>query len=100
MADGSTLQFDYDKARELETKLVKEIENIKIALDKVNKLVESCREWWKGGSEEAFIRNFMTTRKDVEKSLQRWLEDYRKLLKEVAKEKELQEKELKDALKI
>jgi len=91
-------QFDFGKARELEAKLKNEINSIKETLRQTKFKVESVREWWKGGSEEGFIRNFENTKKDVEKGLERWLDSYQKLIREVAITKEEQDAALKRAL--
>ena len=95
----ATIQhFDFGKAKELEAKLKNEINSIKETLNQTKVKVESVREWWKGGSEEGFIRNFENTKKDVEKGLERWLDSYQILIREVAMTKEEQDAALKKAL--
>jgi len=96
---GTNLEFDFGKAKELEGVFIKEVDTIKTTLDGIQtQKVEPVREWWKGGSEESFIKNFERTKKDVMKSLQKWLEEYKKLIQDVAKVKEQQEKEVQKAL--
>ncbi|MCL2048455.1 MAG: hypothetical protein FWG87_06980 [Defluviitaleaceae bacterium] len=91
-------QFDFGKATELESKIKNEINAINDTLNKTQTMVETCREWWKGGSEEGFIGNFSKTKKDVSKGLQKWLDEYQKLMKDVARVKKDQDTELKKAL--
>ncbi|GHU50695.1 hypothetical protein AGMMS49975_02240 [Clostridia bacterium] len=95
---ASNQQFDFSKATELQGKLKNEISSITDTLNKTQTMVEGVREWWKGGSEEAFIKNFENTKKDVIKGLDKWLAEYQKLIKDVAKTKEEQDNALKKAL--
>jgi uncharacterized protein YukE len=92
-------QFDFGKANELKGKLKNEITSITETLNKTKTMVEGVREWWKGGSEEEFIRNFDKTKKEVIKGLEKWLDEYQKLIQQVAKVKEEQDKEITKALK-
>jgi len=96
---GTALKFDFDKAKALEATLVKEIDSINNTLNGIQtQKVEPVRDWWSGGSEEAFIKNFEKTKKDVSKNLQKWLEEYKKLIQDVAKVKKEQEDAVKKAL--
>jgi uncharacterized protein YukE len=91
-------QFDFSRADELRGKLKGEITSITGRLNKTQKMIEEVREWWKGGSEELFIKSFEKTKKDIVKGLEKWLEGYQSLLKETAKIKEIQDAELRRVL--
>ena len=91
-------QFDFGRAADLRGKLRGELSSITDRLNKTQKMVEDVREWWKGGSEELFIRNFEKTKKDVVRGLEKWFEDYQKLLKEAINIKETQDSELRRML--
>ena len=91
-------QFDFNRAAELRSKLKSELSVVTDRLNKTQRMIEDVREWWKGGSEELFIRNFEKTKKDVVKGLEKWFEDYQKLLKEAAIIKEVQDAELRKVL--
>ena len=92
-------RFDFDRAADLQTKLKGEINAITDRLNKTQNMVEGVREWWKGGSEEAFIKNFEATKREVVKGLEKWFEENRKLISEVAKVKEDQDAELRKAFR-
>ena len=96
---AQTQRFDFDRAADLQSKLKGEISAIIDTLNKTQNMVEGVREWWKGGSEEAFIRNFEKTKKEVIRGLEKWLEENRKFIGEVAKVKEDQDTELRRALR-
>jgi uncharacterized protein YukE len=93
-------QFDYERARALEGELVSEIESINETLNRIQTTrVETVREWWRGGSEEAFIRNFESTKREVSRGLRQWLEEYKKIMRDVSRTKDDQEKALTRALR-
>ncbi|MDR0570750.1 MAG: hypothetical protein LBG71_05990 [Clostridiales Family XIII bacterium] len=99
MAGGQANQrFDFDRAAELQKNLKNEIASVMEALDRARALVEGCRAWWKGGSEDAFIKNFERTSKDAGKTLTKWLEGSAKELGGVAAVKKEQEGDLKKVL--
>jgi uncharacterized protein YukE len=82
----------------LKSTLTKEIDSITKTLDGTKKRVAGVRSWWKGGSEEGFINNFEKTKKEVEKGLRQWLEDYQRLIDKVEQTKREQDDALKRAL--
>jgi uncharacterized protein YukE len=90
--------FGFNEAQSLRTTLVKELDGINAALDNVKKVAETSKEWWKGGSEEAFIANLDKTKKDVSKNLEKWLKEYEMLIKKVEETRRAQESKLKQAL--
>lgn len=95
---ATTQNFDFDKAAALRTQLKNKIEVIDQSLDDIQNTVNGVREWWTGGSEEGFIKNFTKTKEKIRKGLQEWLKDYENLMKEVEKEKAKADDELKKAL--
>jgi len=83
--------FDEGKAEELKSQLKSEIESIKNVLNSIKQKVEAVRDWWKGGSEEGFIRNFNETQKKIIKQLEEWLKSYQDLMKQtVAAKREVE----------
>jgi len=93
-------QFDFERSQQLRSKITAEIASLDEALNKVQTKVESVREWWRGGSEEGFIRNFLSTRRDVRRGLDRWLKDYDRLVRDVERAKQEQERALEQALRV
>ena len=92
-------KFDFEQAKALQQKLKGRIETVDGMLNKMQTTVNGVRAWWKGGSEEGFIRNFETTRKQIRKGLQEWLRDYEKLTKDIATAQRKSEDDLTKALK-
>ena len=94
------LKFDFQEAKNLETKLGRELEGIKATLDNSKRSVEGVREWWKGGSEEGFIDNFESTKNEVNALLRKWLDGYKQRMQEVARIKRQQDDELRQRLSV
>jgi uncharacterized protein YukE len=93
------MTFHTQKAQDLAKALAAEISSIEDTLNKIKTTkVDTTSEWWKGESQKAFVGNFDRTKKDVVKGLKQWLEEYKKLMNDVVKAKEEQEKALKAAL--
>jgi hypothetical protein len=90
--------FDFAKAVELRNKLKNGITSIKGALDRCQAMVEECRGWWRGGSEEALIKSFAWRKKEALRDLEKWLGALQRKLKEVEDAKAGQEAALKKAL--
>ena len=93
-----TQAFDFGRASDLRNQIKNKINDIDTTLNQISTTVESCREWWKGGSEEGFIKNFDSTKKKIRKGLNDWLNDYEKLMKEVEKAKRESDSALNKAL--
>ena len=94
----ASIEFDFDKAKEFQGKLETTMEAVINELTKMETKVSRCREWWKGGSEEGFIGNFSKTKKVIDKKLKDCAKEYKKLVDEVRKNKEQEEKDMKTAL--
>ncbi|WMT42046.1 hypothetical protein RE628_06310 [Paenibacillus sp. D2_2] len=93
-------KFDFDQAKNLESKLQSEISKIEADLKKMATMVEGVRSWWSGGSEEAFISNFQTTKGEVVKSLNAWADDYKRLIQKIAEIKQQSDADLANQLRI
>jgi len=89
----ANIKFDEGLAKELGTTVRGKIDELNAELERIKTTVEGCRNWWKGGSEEGFIRNFDTTKKEVSRQLQEWLNEYDKLINAAAAEKVEDERE-------
>ena len=98
MSRRQTQQFDFAQASALESSLRNDVSYMNDALDRIKTTVETCREWWKGGSEQAFIDNFASTKKEIKQGLEKWLQEYAQLIKKVQAAKTEQENALKKAL--
>jgi len=94
----ASIEFDFDRAKNFQGKLDTTMESVIDELNKMEKKVSRCREWWKGGSEEGFISNFSKTKKTIDKKLRDCAKEYKKLVDEVRKNKEQEEKDMKTAL--
>ena len=77
-------KFDYGRATELQSKLANEIHEIEATLGKTKTMVDSCQEWWKGGSEKAFIEDFDETKKEAVKALNEWLKGLQEVIKQTS----------------
>ena len=95
----TTQRFNFDEAQKLEGKLNDEIGFIKDKLNKTQQKVGEVDQWWKGGSEKAFIENFASTKNEVVASLEKWLQEYQQLIQKVAKVKRDQDDSMARALK-
>lgn len=93
-------EFNFNEADTLKTTLKNEIDKIKSDLGRMEKKVESVTNWWKGGSEEAFIGNFKHTKNSVVTGLEQWLSDYQTLIDSIKRNKEESDKFLADQLRI
>ena len=94
----SSIQFDFDSAKAFQGKLDTTMEEVISELTKMEKKVEGCREWWKGGSEDGFIKSFANTKKTIDKKLKECAREYKKLVDEVKKVKEQEERDMKAAV--
>jgi uncharacterized protein YukE len=81
-------KFDFEKANALKTKLNQEQQKLENDLKGMVRQVEDVRQWWSGGSEEAFINNFKATKEKIVKSLSECIAGYNKLVDQVAKAKQ------------
>lgn len=93
-------KFDFGQADALKSKLKSEISKIESDLKNMAKQVEGVKSWWSGGSEDAFIGNFNTTKDQVVKSLNIWVEDYQKLIESIKQNKIESEQYLANQLKM
>ncbi|GIO85887.1 hypothetical protein J25TS5_28190 [Paenibacillus faecis] len=93
-------KFDFDQAEGLKNKLQSEIAKIESDLKRMATMVEGVKSWWSGGSEEAFIANFQTTKGQVVTSLNKWIEDYKQLIGQIAEVKRQSDADLASKLKI
>ncbi|WP_410771625.1 hypothetical protein [Fontibacillus sp. BL9] len=93
-------KFDFDQAEGLKTKLQSEIGKIEADLKRMTTMVEGCKSWWSGGSEEAFISNFQTTKAQVVTSLNKWIEDYKTLIGQIADVKRQSDADLASKLRL
>ncbi|GGH11044.1 WXG100 family type VII secretion target [Paenibacillus segetis] len=98
MADQQ--KFDFNQAEQLKTKLQSEISKIEADLKRMTAQVEGVKSWWSGGSEEAFIGNFTTTKNQVVSSLNKWIEDYKILIGQIADIKRDSDADLASKLRI
>jgi len=94
----ASIEFDFDRAKDFQGKLDKTMDSVIGELNKMETKVGKCREWWKGGSEEGFIANFSKTKKVIDKKLRDCAKEYKKLVDEVRKNKEQEEKDMKTEL--
>ncbi|MDD2234885.1 MAG: hypothetical protein PHZ11_10175 [Desulfitobacteriaceae bacterium] len=81
-------RFDFNEANRLKTQLTTEINKIESDLKHMMTMVEGVRNWWSGGSEEAFIQNFRGTKDKIEKSLNECIADYQRLIDQIARVKQ------------
>ncbi|MDR1687862.1 MAG: hypothetical protein LBS21_04535 [Clostridiales bacterium] len=95
----ASIEFDFARAKEFQGKLDTTMTSVIGELTKMETKVGGCREWWKGGSEEGFIQNFSKTKKVIEKKLNECAKEYKKLVDEVKKVKEQEERDMQQALK-
>lgn len=93
-------KFDFGRATELQNTLQNEISKIESDLKRMASKVEGVTEWWSGGSEQAFIGNFQTTKEQVVKSLNTWINDYKKLIADIADIKQQSDADLASKLRI
>ena len=94
----ASIEFDFGRAAEFKGKLDSMMQTVIGELTKMETQVGSCRDWWKGGSEEGFIKNFSKTKKTIDTKLKECSKEYQKLVDEVRKVKEQEEKDMKAAL--
>ncbi|MCL2633119.1 MAG: hypothetical protein FWD34_01245, partial [Oscillospiraceae bacterium] len=66
MAKFNVQEFNMNEAQAFERGIITKIEEIKRSFDKIQASVDSCQDWWKGGSERAFIEHFSKTRAEME----------------------------------
>lgn len=77
-------KFDFQQAEALKTKLQSEIVRIEGDLKRMTTMVEGVKSWWSGGSEDAFINNFRSTKDQVVTSLNKWIEEYKQLIQQIS----------------
>ena len=94
----ASIEFDFDRAKEFQGKLDTTMDTVIGELTKMEQKVGQCRAWWKGGSEEGFIRSFSNTKKTIDKKLKECAKEYKKLVDQVKKVKEQEERDMKNAL--
>ena len=92
------IEFDFARSDEFKGKLSAAMDEVIAELTKMEQKVARCREWWKGGSEEGFIKSFSKTKKTIDKKLKECAKEYQKLVGEVRKVKEQEERDMKAAL--
>ncbi len=100
MAFGAAQKFDFSQANALSSKLKTGAGNLETELKKMMREVEGVTAWWSGGSEQAFIQNFRTTKDKITTSLNQCLADYQKLVNDIATAKSDSDKAIADKLKI
>ncbi|GGG02769.1 hypothetical protein [Paenibacillus aceti] len=93
-------KFDFQQAEALKTKLQSEIGKIDADLKRMATMVEGVKSWWSGGSEEAFIANFQTTKTQVSQSLNKWIEEYKVLIGKIAEIKQQSDADLANQLRL
>jgi uncharacterized protein YukE len=81
-------KFDFDRANQLKSTLTNGAGKLETDLKTMMQQVEGVREWWSGGSEQAFIENFRRTKLNIEKSLNQCIQEYNRLIGEIAQAKQ------------
>jgi len=100
MAGGNANQkFDFGRAEQLKSKLQSDVDKISQELQSMMKDVEGVKDWWSGGSEEAFIGNFKDTKDKINKSLNDVIADYKKLIGQIVDIKKQQDLDMANQLK-
>ena len=94
----ASIEFDFDKSKEFQGKLDTTMGDVIGELTKMEQKVAQCRSWWKGGSEEGFIKSFSNTKKAIDKKLKECAAEYKKLVDQVRKVKEQEERDMKNAI--
>lgn len=97
---SSAQRFDFDQANSLNGKLKSGATNLENELKRMMKDVEGVTNWWSGGSEQAFIQNFRTTKDKITTSLNQCLADYQKLVNDISKAKSDSDKAIADKLRV
>lgn len=95
---SSNQKFDFGRADQLKNKLQNDVDRIGEELKSMMKDVEGVKEWWSGGSEDAFIRNFRDTKDKINKSLNDVIADYKKLIEQIKNIKKDQDADLANQL--
>lgn len=91
---AATQKFDFGRADQLKNKLKNDVDRIGQELKSMMKDVEGVKEWWSGGSEDAFINNFKDTKDKINKSLNEVIADYQKLIDQIKTIKKDQDDDL------
>ena len=94
----ASIEFDFNQAKEFQGKLDTTMDTVISELTAMERQVGECRAWWKGGSEEGFIRSFSNTKKTIDKKLKECAKEYKKLVDQVKKVKEQEERDMKSAM--
>lgn len=92
-------RFDFNEANALKNKLSSEANKLEGDLKNMMQQVEGVRNWWSGGSEEAFINNFKQTKDKIVKSLNECIADYQKLVDQISKAKQESDADIARQLK-
>jgi uncharacterized protein YukE len=92
-------RFDTERANSLKGDLGNGQRNIERELDNMKKKIGEIREWWSGGSEEAFITKFDTTCTKIRKSLQECITGYVSLVNQITDAKLKADEEIANQLK-
>ena len=79
------IEFDKERAKDFQKKLETSMGAVIDELTKMEKKVTQCRSWWKGGSEEGFIKSFSATKKTIDKKLKECAAEYKRLVADVEK---------------
>ena len=88
----ASIQFDEGMADKLKGDLGACIGEVNASLDKMGNDVANIKDWWKGGSEDGFIENFNSTKKEIQTALTKCADEYKQLvekIKNIKKEAEL-----------
>lgn len=84
----SLQRFDFNQAESLKNTLQNEANKLSEDLNRMMQKVEGVRNWWQGGSEEAFIENFRNTKEQIVRSLNQVIEDYKMLIEKIKQAKQ------------
>jgi uncharacterized protein YukE len=95
---GNQLEFDFASSDAFRGQLETSMQTVRDRLQTMEREVEKVREWWKGGSEEGFIRNFSTTRRKIDRKLNEVQREYQRLVTQVRRIKEQEERDMRAAL--
>jgi len=95
----NNIDFDAGSSAAFQAKLDTGIQDVFTELNRMEVEISRCRAWWKGGSEESFIQSFRKTRKRIEKDLKNCMDDYKKMVRDVQRDKEREEADISRAVR-
>jgi len=84
---GNVLSYSSTGQAAIINEFDRAIDPIRTQLRSVMKTVESLNTWWKGGSAKDFVRACEDMCKDVESTLDNWLESHKDLVTRVGERK-------------